>query len=89
MPSIRMRAALDRLERGEAAQQRALAGAARADHHQDLAGGHLEVDVVENGVRPVALDQPSTTMSGSLIATRQARADGEPPLDARGSSATG
>ena len=48
-------ARLDRLEEVDAPQQRALAAAARADHHEDLARLHLEVDAVEDEVVPEAL----------------------------------
>ena len=43
-----MRAAGDRLNAGEAAQQRGLAGAVRADDGDDLAGVHREVDAVQH-----------------------------------------
>ena len=48
-------ARLDRLEEVDAPQQRALAAAARADHHEDLARLHLEVDAVEDEVVSEAL----------------------------------
>ena len=41
----------------DTAQHRALAGAARSDHDEDLPGAQFEIDVVENGGGPVTLDQ--------------------------------
>ena len=49
--------ALDRLERGKAAQQRALAGPARPNDDQNLSGSKLQADVVEDHIGPVTLDQ--------------------------------
>ena len=37
------------LDAVHAAQQRRFSGAARADHHDDLARSHREVDAVDNG----------------------------------------
>ena len=60
---------LDRLEEVDAAQQRALAASARADHDEHLAGGDLEVDAVEDEVVAEALadafeldDRPEATV---------------------------
>jgi hypothetical protein len=47
--------AVERLEQVDAAQQRALAAAARADHDQHLAGIHCQVDAVEDEVVAEAL----------------------------------
>jgi hypothetical protein len=52
------RAALNRLERGEATQKRALPGAARPDDDQDLTCAELETDVGQDGGDSVTLDQP-------------------------------
>jgi hypothetical protein len=52
------RAALDRLERGEAAEQRALPRPARPDDDQNLARAELQVDVVQDSGGSVTLDQP-------------------------------
>jgi len=48
-------ARLDRLEQVHAAQERALAAAARPDDHEHLAQGDLEVDPVEDEVVAEAL----------------------------------
>ncbi len=49
------RAGLDRLEQVDAAEERALAAAARADDREHFAAAHLEVDAVEHDVVPEAL----------------------------------
>ena len=49
--------ALDGLQRVDAAQQRALAAAAGAYHHDDLAGADGKADVIQHGIFPIALDQ--------------------------------
>ena len=49
--------ALGGLQRVDAAQQRALAAAAGAYHHDDLAGTDGKADVIQHGIFPIALDQ--------------------------------
>ena len=49
--------ALGGLQRVDAAQQRALAAAAGAYHHDDLAGADGKADVIQHGIFPIALDQ--------------------------------
>src|SRR5262249_22373552 len=47
------------LQQVDAAEQRGLAAARGADHHHHLAPGHVEVDAVEDAVRPERLPEPS------------------------------
>ena len=61
------RAALNGLERSEAAQQGALSGAARSDDDENLARAQLEIDVVENGGGSVTLDQLLHDNEGSAV----------------------
>ena len=49
--------ALGGLQRVDATQQRALAAAAGAYHHDDLAGADGKADVIQHGIFPIALDQ--------------------------------
>ena len=49
--------ALGGLQRVDAAQQRALAAAAGAYHHDDLAGADGKADVIQHCIFPIALDQ--------------------------------
>ena len=49
-------AALDLLEAVDAAQERRLAGAARADEADNLALAHIQAELVDDGARAEALD---------------------------------
>src|SRR5919112_408802 len=58
-------AAVDRLEQVDAAEQRALAAAARPDDHERLAGGDGQVDAVEHDVVAEALVNVLQAYDGS------------------------
>ena len=48
LPAIEMRAFGDAFEPGDHPQQRRLAATRRADHHDELAVGHVHVDAVQH-----------------------------------------
>jgi hypothetical protein len=64
-------ARLDRLQEVDAAQECAFPAPARADHHEDLAGWHLEVDAVQHEVVAEALPDALETQDRADTSVRR------------------